>query len=242
MTVQNSLQKVPDKKITYQVNGEDVTLSPSIVRDYLTNGNGNVTDQEIVYFLNLCKYQKLNPLTKEVYLVKYGNQPATIITGKDALLKRAMRNPKYAGHQAGVVVRNNETKELEYRIGSLVLDTETLVGGWAKTFVKGFEQPIESSVSINEYIGFTKEGNVNSMWSSKPGTMIRKVALVTSLRESFPEDLGEMYDSSEMGVDFDDATGAPPTIDIPQEEQPQPVDEVEFEDLLEAPMDELEQF
>lgn len=241
MAVQNSLKEIPDKKITYQVNGENVTLSPSIVRTYLTNGNGNVTDQEIVYFLNLCKYQKLNPLTKEVYLVKYGNQPATTITGKDALLKRAMRNPKYAGHQAGVIVKNNETGKLEYRIGALVLETETLVGGWAKTFVKGYEQPIESSVSINEYIGLTKEGNVNSMWATKPGTMIRKVALVTSLRESFPEDLSGMYDSSEMGVDFDE-TGASPTIDIPQDNTTPPEFFDSVEDLDDFPMDELEQF
>ena len=214
--VNNSLtpKKKEEQKMTYQVNGADVTLSPSIVRNYLTNGNGNVTDQEVVYFLNLCKYQKLNPLVKECYLIKYGNQPATMVTSKDALLKRAMRNPKYKGHEAGVIVRIIETGELEYRKGSFVIDGEELIGGWAKTYVEGYEVPIEAAVSFREFAGYTKDGNLNSMWAGKPGSMIRKTALVTSLREAFPDDLSGMYASEEVGVDFDDTTGAAP-VEIP---------------------------
>ena len=37
------------------------------------------------------------------------------------------------------------------------------------------------------------------MWRKKPGVMIRKVAMVTSLREAFPEDLGGLYASEEVG-------------------------------------------
>ena len=215
MSVNNSLARKPiqDKQIEYQVNGETVRLSPSIVRQYLVSGNGNVTDQEVVFFLNMCKYQKLNPLTKDAHLVKYGSQPATIIVGKDALLKRAMNNPRYAGHQAGVIVRKSDGT-LEYRIGSMTLNDEELVGGWAKTHVKGYEIPIEASVSLREYIGTKGDGTVNSMWAGKPGTMIRKVALVTSLKEAFPDDLGSLYTSEEMNIDLDETAPAAP-VEIP---------------------------
>ena len=224
MAVNNSLapqKQKEERKLTYQVNGADVTLSASIVRNYLTNGNGNVTDQEVAYFLNLCKYQKLNPLVKECYLIKYGSQPATMVTSKDALLKRAMRNPKYKGHEAGVIVRVKETGELEYRKGSFVIyEEEELIGGWAKTYVEGYDVPIEAAVSFQEFAGYTKDGVLNSMWSGKPGTMIRKTALVTSLREAFPDDLSGMYASEEVGVDFDDTTATAP-VEIPQQEAPQ---------------------
>lgn len=223
MAVTNSLapKKKEEQKMTYQVNGAEVTLSPSIVRNYLTNGNGNVTDQEVVYFLNLCKYQKLNPLVKECYLIKYGSQPATMVTSKDALLKRAMRNPKYKGHEAGVIVRVIETGELEYRKGSFIIEgEEELIGGWAKTYVDGYAVPIEAAVSFKEFAGYTKDGNLNSMWAGKPGSMIRKTALVTSLREAFPDDLSGMYASEEVGVDFDDTTGTAP-VEIPQQEDHQ---------------------
>lgn len=207
MAVQNSMTQwqqapaqasLPDKAVEYKVNNETVRLSPSIVRNYLSGGNPKVTDQEVVMFINLCKYQKLNPLIKDAYLIKYGDKPATIVTSKDAILKRAVKNPKYQGHQAGVVVRNNNGT-IEYRIGSFVMPDELLIGGWAKTYVKDYQYPIEVAVAFKEYAGYTKDGKLNSMWASKPGVMIRKVALTASLREAFPDDMQGMYAAEEVG-------------------------------------------
>lgn len=205
MAVNNSLvQKANtnNKIVEYEVNGQMVKISPNIIKQYLVNGNGAVSDQEVVMFLNLCKFQRLNPFLREAYLIKYGSQPATIVTSKEAMTKRAMRNPNYAGQQAGVVVVK-EDGTLENRIGTIVLPNETLVGGWAKVFIKGYEQPEEITVSFNEYCQM-KDGKPMSNWATKPATMIRKVALVQALREAFPEDLGGLYSSDEMGVD--DAT------------------------------------
>lgn len=243
MAVNNSIvqqKALPDKPITYQVNGADVKLSPSIVRAYLTNGNGNVTDQEVTYFINLCKYQKLNPLVKEAYLIKYGNQPATMVTSKEALLKRAMRNPRYKGHEAGVIVRNRETRVLEYRSGSFALPDEDLIGGWARAYVDGYQVPIEAAVSFREYAGTKGDGSLNSMWSGKPGTMIRKVALTTALREAFPDDLNGMYAAEEVGAEVDETSvpDVPVEPETPQEPEPQPdTPPMEFEDYSQIPPD-----
>ncbi len=203
MAVKNRLaaQSANTKVVEYECGGQLVKLSPNIIRNYLVNGNGNVTDQEVAMFLNLCKFQKLNPFLREAYLIKYGSQPATIVTGKEAITKRAMRSPNYAGQQAGVVVLT-EDGTLENRIGSIVLEDETLVGGWAKVFVKGYEYPIEITVAFDEYVGRKSSGEINSQWSKRPATMIRKVALVQALREAFPEDLAGMYSTEEMNVDY----------------------------------------
>lgn len=232
MAVNNSLatrRPMADKAVEYQVNGATVRLSPSIVRNYLTNGDGRVSDQEVAMFINLCRYQGLNPLIKDAYLIKYGNQAATIVTSKDAISKRAMRNPNYAGHQAGVIVMDQKTGELDYRTGAFTLPNETLIGGWAKTYVKGYEVPIEVAVSFNEYAGRKKDGSLNSMWASKPGVMIRKVALVASLREAFPEELQGMYASEEVNTDIDDTMVAPVEIPDQQEQAPQIAPEPERE-------------
>ena len=55
-------------------------------------------------FMNLCRFQHLNPFLREAYLIKYGSQPATIVTGKAALEKRAARCRNFEGFEAGVVV------------------------------------------------------------------------------------------------------------------------------------------
>ena len=56
--------------VKYEAGGQEVTLSKDIVRKYLVNGAGNVTDQEVTMFLGLCKHRRLNPFTREVYLIK----------------------------------------------------------------------------------------------------------------------------------------------------------------------------
>ena len=68
--------------------------------------------------------------------------------------------------------------------------------------------------TINPLATFTKsDGTINGQWSRKPATMIRKVALTQALREAFPEDLGGMYASEEMGVDFAEEPLPPVQID-----------------------------
>ena len=210
MALNNSLAKATQAaeiKVKYSTpNGDEVILKPSTVRTYLTNGNGAVTDAEVNMFLSLCKFNKLNPFLKEVYLIKYGSSPATMVVGKDVLLKRAMRNPRYEGTKAGVITVNVKG-ELKEREGTFVLDGETLVGGWAQVFVKGYATPIYASVSIKEY------STGQSNWKSKPATMIRKVALAQALREAFPEETTALYEASEMDKTVVDTTGKEIVVD-----------------------------
>ena len=186
---------------------EVVKISPNTVRKYLVSGDGNVTDEEVMMFMSLCRYQHLNPFLKEAYLIKFGNSPATIVTGKDVFTKRARRNKDYAGKQAGIIVLNEETNEITEREGTFYLPNEKIVGGWAKVFIKGYSEPEYVAVSFDEYAGKKKDGTLNSNWSSRPGTMIRKVALVQALREAFPEEMSSLYDASEMDKAVLDKTG-----------------------------------
>ena len=194
MAVNNSLAKTNnDVSLTYNANGEEMKLSTSMIKKYLVSGNGAVTDQEVMMFLTLCRYQHLNPFLREAYLIKYGSSPATVVVGKDVLLKRAMRSARLDGISAGVIVltTNGDMKERE---GTFVLPDETLVGGWAKVCIKDYSVPFYASVSMKEY------STGKSNWQTKPATMIRKVALAQALREAFPEEMGALYDQAEMGA------------------------------------------
>ena len=166
-------------------------LTADTVRNYLVSGNGNVTDQEVVMFIELCKAQHLNPFIREAYLIKFGSAPANIVVGKDVFVRRAYRNPDYEGMRAGIVVVD-KTGDVKEREGSLKAPGETLIGGWCEVYIKNKKHPIKSIVSLEEY------SKAQSTWKSMPMVMIRKVAMVTALREAFPEDLQGMYDASEM--------------------------------------------
>lgn len=199
-----------------------VKLTPEIVRNYLVAGDPKtVTFQELAMFINLCKFQGLNPWLREAYLIKYGTSPATLVTGKEAFMKRAERHPQFNGFKAGIIVVSGE--EILYREGMFALPNEEIVGGWAEVYRKDRSVPYRSEASIAEYAGKKKDGTMNGQWQSKPATMIRKVALVQALREAFPEELGAMYIAEEQGQE---------PMQIPVEDVPEEVKNPSAEEVV----------
>lgn len=193
--------------VKYQdMNGNELQLSTDMIKQYLCPST-NVSDAEAFMFLSLCRYQGLNPFLKEVYLVKYGSNPASMIVGKETFTKRAQKNPKYKGSKAGVVVLTKDGK-LENRVGEIVLDDEELVGGWADVYVDGYVEPVTATVNFRERCQY-KDGKPASKWATSPGLMIRKCALVAALREAFPCELGGMYSAEEQGYEEVTSTAVP---------------------------------
>lgn len=190
--------------VVYKVDDQEVKLTPKIVQDYLVGTTAQITMPEFKLFTELCKVRKLNPFLREAYLIKYSNnQPASIVVGKDAILKRAVLNAKYDGMKSGIVVLTDSGEVIE-RKGTFKLDNEQLVGGWAEVFRKDWNNSIYCSVSLTEAIQKKGNGEPNNNWSKQPATMIEKVAKVRALREAFVEDLGGMYEAEEMNVELPD--------------------------------------
>lgn len=191
--------------------GQHFTVSFSDVRNFICP---KATDAECKIFLETCKQYRLNPFTKEAYLIHYDNKndetASTIVLGKNCYLQMAERHPQYDGFEAGIIVFNPDSGTLQHREGSIVFDGEELVGGWAKVYRKDRTRPSYEEVKFNEY------NTGKSLWARMPATMIRKVALVHALREAFPSTFGSLYDESEIHVDaestareLDDREAAP---------------------------------
>lgn len=182
--------------VSYEVDGSQIKLTPSIVQNYIVGSDSKITMQEFKFFTELCKVRKLNPFLKEAYLIKYGSQAAQIVVGKDAILKRAILNKHFNGREQGIIIlKDNEIIE---RKGTFKLKDEALVGGWAKVYRKDWEYPVYVTVSFDEVAQHKTNGDLNSNWATKGATMVEKVALVRALREAFVEDLGGMIDADEV--------------------------------------------
>jgi len=201
--------KTQTSVVKYKTDSGEVMLSPGIIKRYLVSGNPDrVTDQEVMMFLKLCQYQHLNPFLREAYLIKYGDSPATLVTGKDTFTKRAAKSRLISGYTAGVIVQKGSTV-LE-KTGTFIAPDEKLIGGWAEVHRKDWKVPVKVSVNLAEY----HKGYAN--WKSMPATMIRKVALVQALREALPEEFGGLYSPEEMPVD--DAKLPEEPLEISKEE------------------------
>jgi phage recombination protein Bet len=198
--------------ISYETDTGPVKLSPDIIRKYLVSGDpSKVSAQEVMMFLQLCRFSKLNPFLREAYLIKYGAGPATIVTGKEVFTKRAASAKNCAGWEAGVIVQNSAT--VEYRNGTFLVPGDKLIGGWAKVFRKDWSVPASATVGMDEYMRCTADGKPMASWKTMPATMIRKVALVHALREAFPEEFEGMYSPEEMAVDVGSLSEAEVKID-----------------------------
>ena len=245
-TINNSLAKKQqnqpqEQAVTFMANGMEVKLTPTLVRNYMVSGNKElVTFQEVAMFMNLCKFSGLNPWLKEAYLIKYGsNEPATLVTGKDAFQKRAEDHPAFDGAEAGIIVHNKETGEVTDRIGTMKFPEEEILGGYAEVWRKDRSHSTRIEVSFEEYAGRKKDGTLNGQWSKKPATMIRKVALVQALREAFPKSFGGMYAAEEQGEVETEGTmmDAPMNPDVIDAEVTEPHEEKAESSVIEPATD-----
>lgn len=221
MEVKN--QETTDTMVAeYMVAGENVKLSSRIVRQLVRGNAANVTDQEIMQFICICKYNQLNPFLNEAYLVKFGND-AQMIVSKEAMFKRADACENYEGIQYGIIVkRNGEIVDVE---GCFLDENEVLLGGWAKVYRKDRKYPIVARCSLKE---FEKS---QATWKTMKATMIAKVAKVQALREAFPNQLGAMYTREEQEIVETPYEEVKTTIKQEANKQELPIQDVQAQEL-----------
>ena len=192
-------------------------LTPEIVKKYI---NQNANEQEIYFFLELCKSQQLNPFMKEAFLIKYGtSDPASMVVAYQVFIKRAEKNSAYNGFKAGIIVLDAD-KKITYREGAFYVEGESILGGWCEVYRKDRSTPSRIEVAFNEYVGRKSNGEINRQWKEKPATMIRKVPIAQAHRDAFPDELGRLYVAEEFAADEDALPkyeiGKAPVIPVPE--------------------------
>ena len=54
------------QKVNYEVGGQQIQLTPALVKQYLVSGDARaITNEEVGMFMMLCKSQSLNPFNRE---------------------------------------------------------------------------------------------------------------------------------------------------------------------------------
>lgn len=158
-----------------------------------------LTTTEFQAFVGIGQSTGLNPFLKEIWAVKYGSGAASIFVGRDGYRKSAQANPDYDWHFVDSIYANDSFKvvngqpEHEYKLS----DRGALVGAYALCMRKKSSRPNYIRVDIKEYT------TGQSLWKSKPETMIKKVAEAQVLRMTFQDMFGGTHDESE---EFDNSS------------------------------------
>ena len=129
-TVNNSLVKNNDEKQVkiFDVNGYKVKLTPAIVKKYLVTGKGNITEQEIVFYMAMCEARSLNPFIKDCYCIKYGDAPAQLVVSVETYRKRPTKHKQYDRIKLGIGAEHKETGEIKRMEGSIMSKKYDLKG------------------------------------------------------------------------------------------------------------------
>ena len=176
------------------------TIKRDNVLSYLKSfGMLNVlNDTEITQFVETATAFQLNPFKREIYCIPYATKTGrrlSIITGYEVYLKRAERTGKLSGWN---VIAKGE-------IGKNLTAIVTI-------YRKDWTQPFVHEVEFAEY----NQGN--PMWSNKPKTMLKKVAIAQGFRMAFPDEFAGMpHTADELS---DDMTGIKAARAIPAQAKP----------------------
>lgn len=166
----------------------------------------DVTDAELTAFLHECQQRRLDPFSKQIYLIgrmdrREGREVYRSQTGIDGFRVIAHR----AAAEAGQPISYEDTLwcglDGEWRDVWMFDDPPRA----AKVVVTRDGQRFPAVATLAEYAATYPDGNPLPMWKRMPATMLAKCAEAQSLRKAFPDDLSGIYTAEEM-AQADNAT------------------------------------
>lgn len=169
---------------------------------------------ELAFFLNVCKMKRLDPFSQQVHVVKrwdsdLGREKMTIQIGIDGFRVIAARTGELAGNDEPIY----DTEE-----GPHPNKATVTVYRWSQGKGLGERIPYTASARFSEYVQTKKDGTPNRMWATKPFIMLGKCAEALALRKAFPDEYSGLYSDEEM-EQADNETHAPqgkPPVQQPQ--------------------------
>lgn len=168
-----------------------------------------VTKAELTAFLHECQQRKLDPFSKQIYLIgRYDSREKREVyrsqTGIDGFRVIAHR----AAREAQEPISYEETlwcgPDGQWRNVWLEFDPPRA----AMVVVLRGGQRFPAVATLAEYAATYPDGNPMPMWKRMPSTMLAKCAEALALRKAFPDDLSGIYTAEEMGQ-ADNAVAAP---------------------------------
>lgn len=175
----------------------------------------NLNQNEFETFVGIWKVTWLNPFLREIWAVKYGNAPANIFIWRDWYRKSAQANKEYDYHLVDAVYENDEFSVKNWEVEHIYNFKNRWALIWAYCLVKrkSSTKAMFTFVELIEYYQWnkiiknwiiTEEIKIwvkwpmkETIWDSKPATMIKKVAEAQGLRWSFQELFAWTYEESE---------------------------------------------
>lgn len=160
----------------------------------------DATNAELAAFLHVCQRRKLDPFTRQIYLIGRWDKRAsrkvyTIQTSIDGFRLIARR----AADASGIDYEYEDTVWFGPDGSRHEVWLSDQPPAAAKVVVIRNGRRYDAVARYSAYAQTDKDGKPTGQWRTMPDTMTAKCAEALALRKAFPEDLGGLYTSDEMG-------------------------------------------
>jgi phage recombination protein Bet len=182
-------------------------------------------DQELALFLTYAARTKLDPFSKQLYLIGRWNsnlrkEVQTTQISIDGARSVAERSGKYEGQIGPQWCGPDEIWK------DVWLKKDYPCAARVGVLRTGFREPLWGIALWASYVQVKKDGSVTDMWHRFASLMLAKCAEMLALRKAFPMDLSGLYSSEEMSqadvIEAEPVRELPPAQSTPKEELEQP--------------------
>jgi phage recombination protein Bet len=155
----------------------------------------DATDDELQMFIAFCNSKGTNPLAKEIYFSKFGEQ-VNFFTSYHFMLAKVQESGLYEGMTTALFCgENGEWKEIW-------LEKAPPKACKVGVYRKGYREAVYSI----RYFEEAKSSSPKSQWPKQPVQMLKKTTIADALRLAFDDILRGMYIADEMPLAIDVST------------------------------------
>ena len=171
----------------------------------------DATDAELAFFGHVAARMNLDPLRKQIYMIKRWNpelqrEVFTHQVGIDGFRSAAERTGKYCGQTAPQWCGPDGIW-----VDAWLDEAHPPVAARIGVYRSDFREPIVAVARFAEYCQRTKDGKPNRMWRTMPSNQLAKCAESLALRKAFPNELGGVYTPEEM-AQGENSPMTPPSV------------------------------
>jgi phage recombination protein Bet len=161
--------------------------------------DGDVTEPELMAFLHECQRRKLDPFSRQIYLIgRFDKRQKRKVYRSQTSIDGFRLIARRAADRSGIDYSYEDTIWFDNDGAHHEVWLQPRPPAAAKVVVVRNGSRFDAVARFGAYAQTDRDGNVLGLWQSMPDVLIAKCAEALALRKAFPEDLGGIYAEEEM--------------------------------------------